>query len=374
MKKIIALLIAIAMLGCILVACGNDGGSPTETGENPPASDATGSSEPTDSVNIWDGYYSVSFGGAHLSYIHFNEDGTYYGSYFGGSVLEAGTWELVDEPTTYAVDDNGDGMGKVDEGESTAESTQTIIMTNYATGTPVRVAYVDDTLMDISLGGMANNRYMKHDAEYAYDPEKDEVPIQLYVYYANNDIGSTFILNHNKTFEDVTGDVYDSGTWEMTGAGEYTLTYEFGGSAVLAVNGKSATLTKNDGTVIELKDDYKEDVAGAVVLTMSAENVEIGLGYPGTLRLECYEDMTCSLIIDLYGNVVPLDSGTYEISAGYTLTVHLTTLGDVVGVTDYAGVNDAGLPMTLTINGTIPGESSDMVIDATIAGSYLPAQ
>lgn len=244
MKKLLSVLTVLALMMCLLTACNSNAdpsGSP-DASENPSANTE---------VNLWDGYYTDESTGM-LSFVRLNEDGTYYAKYFDGGVMDAGSWELVEEVTTYQVSF---------ESTETKDSTQTIILTSYSTGTPVRVAYVDDQLCDMSLGGMANHRTLEHKADYAYDPAVDEVAIQLYVFYANHDIGANFILNHDRTFEDVTGDTFASGKWEMAGAGEYKLTYDGGDSATLTVDasGKSAVLTRADGSTLELKDSYKAE-------------------------------------------------------------------------------------------------------------------
>lgn len=160
MKKLLSLLTAAALLLCLLAACGGNADS-SDAPETPSADNTP--------VNLWDGYYTDNSTGL-LSFVRFNEDGTYYAKYFEGSVLEAGVWELVEEPTTYQVSF---------ESTETKDSAQTIIMTSYSSGTPVRVAYVDDQLCDMSLGGMANHRTLAHDAEYAYNPATDKIAIQL---------------------------------------------------------------------------------------------------------------------------------------------------------------------------------------------------
>ena len=328
--------------------------------------------ETENAPNLTDGYFYLNIGGTYMCYIHFNEDGTYYGSYFGGTANEAGQWQLVDEPTSYIQDVDGDGQGDLEKGDVEAISDQSVVLTNYLTGTPVSVAYVDDQLCDISLAGMANHRYMAHDPEYIYS-SSNEAPIQLYLYYANNDIGATFILSHNKTFEDVTGEMFDTGTWEMTGAGEYALTYDFGGTGTLTVSGKTAVLTGEDGTVTELRDNYKEE---AVVKVMSLENAEAQVGLPMAvqLRLEGFSDGKMQLVMSVaQANMeLILDSGTYEVSASMVPTFHFETAGDLVGTPDYAASGADGLPFTVTYSATVASDAGDLSIDTDLTGNYNP--
>lgn len=373
MKKIIAILIAISLLCGLLAGCtgGNGNESISNTSDNSTSGTAVSSTTPDDdsTIHIWDGYYYLNVSDRDC-YIHFSEDGTYYASYFGGSVEDAGTWELVDEPTEYIVDTDNSGMGVVEEGDELANSEQTIIMTSYTAGTPVRAAYVDDTLMDVSLGGLANHRYLPHVPDYKYDATK-EVAIQLYVYYANNNIGATFVLNHNKTFEDATGDSFDTGTWEMTGTGEYALIYDWDDStATLKTDGKTATLTKADGSVTELKDDYKEEDSSAVqIMLLYAKNVDLGLGIDVTLFLKAYKDGKCELIADVgsHGSQT-IDQGTYEVSKSMVPTFHFDGAGDIVGAPNYETATSDSIDITIQY----VGSTSIGTIDQTLSGLYKP--
>jgi len=320
--------------------------------------------------------------GMPYSWIHFNEDGTYYESSFDGTSLSAGVWALVDEPTEYRIDSNNDKMSE--DGDPTATSTQTVLMTPYSTGVEARVAYEDDTLWDISLGGgMANKRYLVHNAEYAYNANVDEQAIQLYVFYANHDIAANFILNHNQTFEDTTGEYFDDGSWEMTGAGEYQLTYFDGSLATLVVesNAKSAVITKADGSVIELRDTYREEET-AVVKQMSlvSENVTIPeLPMAVNVRLDGYSDGQCQLVIEIaqVGAELVADQGTFEVSASMRPTFHFETAGDVDGEPDYDNVTDHGIPFTVNysaaVNAEFSGAETAMTLtDVSLTGLYNP--
>lgn len=372
MKKTLSLLTVLALLLCLLAACGGDP-QPSGSPDNSPSGSESPSPAPSGEaqVNLWDGYYTDNSTGL-LSFVHFNEDGTYYAKYFEGSVLEAGIWELVDESTNYQVSF---------ESTETADSTQTIIMTSYSSGTPVRVAYVDDQLCDMSLGGMANHRTLTHEADYPYNPDTDELAIQLYVFYANNDIGANFILNHDRSFEDVTGDTFDSGKWEMTGAGAYKLTYDSGDTAGLVVDasGKSATLTRGDGSVLELKDDYKAGNDSDVqVMSLRAEDVEVGLPMKVNLRIDGYKDGSCKLIVEVaqVGAELLADEGTFAVSEAMKPTFHFNLAGDIEGTPDYTGATESGIPFAVTYAGNVEpefnGTNTPMAIDSEFTGMYNP--
>lgn len=182
------------------------------------------------------------------SFIRFNEDGTYYGMFFSGGVLEAGTYELVDEELKYFTGPGPDEDYHTEEDNETAVASKVVVLTTYQ-GAVQKVAYVEDSLKDMSLGGMANNRTLVHNADYAYDPEKEELPISILVLYANGGSGSTLTLYHNGTFMDYTGEIGEEGTWEKTGEGTYSLVSEEAKDTVytLKITEKGATYTKGEG-------------------------------------------------------------------------------------------------------------------------------
>ena len=375
MKKLFALILALAMVLCLAACNGNS--DPTDS---PSAGNESPSPENPGEVKMTDGRYFLDVSGMKC-FIHFYEDGTYYALYFDGSVTEAGTWELVDKEFEYISDPGPDGDHNTPEDNVNATAPQVVVFTSYKTGTPVEVAYVDDQLVDMSLGGMANHRTLAHEPDYAYNPNVDEIPIQLYVFYANNDIGSNLILNHNKAFEDLTGDMYNDGTWELTGPGVYGLTYSDGTEATLTVanDGKSAVLAKADGTDLTVRDDYHEggDTI-AKVMSLRAEDVQVGLPMGVALRLDGYSDGTCKLIIEIaqIGAELEADTGTFEVSEAMRPTFHLTTLGDIEGEPDYAGASESGIPFTVHLTGTVSpefnGAETPMELDTDVTGLYNP--
>lgn len=343
------------------------------------SSEAPGSST---EVQMWDGYYYDDSTGRDC-FVRLNEDGTYYAKYFGGSVTDAGTWQLLDEELEYSIDAGADGDMNTVEDNGKATASQVVELASY-TGDPVKVAYVDDALTDMSFAGMANHRTAAHVPDYPYNPETDETPIQIYVFYANNDMGSSLILQHDKNFTDVTGEAFLSGTWEMESQGVYQLTYEDGGSATLTVTdgGKNAALVQADGSELALRDDYKEETEtgeALLVMALRADSVTVeGQPMAVNVRLDAYEDNTCQVFVEIaqIGAEIPVDQGTWEMSPAMKPTFHLETAGDVEGVPDYATATEAGLNLTLPYAAQIQtefgGNAVEMGIDTELAGSYAP--
>ncbi len=385
MKRFLTILLALTTaLG--IAGCGKDEGGETaalteSASSGSQESAAPESEEQPSEVKITDGRFYLDINNGMDCYVHFYEDGTYYAKYFDGSMMEAGTWELADKELDYMTPGpDNDVTQEADNGTATAK--QVVIFTPYTTGIPVEVAYDGDALCDMSLGGMANHRTLTHEPDYAYNPDVDETAIQLFVFYANNDIGANMILNHNKTFEDLTGDAYNDGTWEMAGAGVYDMTYSDGSSATLTVaeDGKSAVL-KKDGKETELRDDYREPSEElALFMSLRAEDVsvpELPMGV--NVRLDGYSDGTCQVIIEVTQMSAELvaDTGTYEVSEAAKPTFHFETLGDIEGTPDYAAAGEDGLPFTVHLAGTtnpeFNGDVSPMTLDTDVTGIYNPS-
>jgi len=380
MKKLISIATVLSLVLCLFAGCGSPASNAEET-TAPMQTAAETEAAPAGEAKITDGIYFNNID-MPMTWYHFNEDGTYYAKLFEGSMLEAGVWELVDEGTEHYEDANGNGFADDEERDHTVVSPQTIITTPYSTGVPNRLAYENDTLMDITMGGgISSNRFLIHDPAYAYNPDVDEIAIQLFLFYANNDIASNFILNHNRTFEDVTGDVLDPGTWEMTGEGEYALTYDFGGSATLTVDAKgtSAVLTKDDGTTVELRDTYKE--SGGIAQFMSLRNDEVTvpeLPMSVAVRIDGYSDGTCQLIVEVaaVGAELVADQGTYEVTPAMVPTFHFDIAGDIEGTADYANATENGIPFTVAYSAKVSpefqGTNTDMTMDVEVTGIYNP--
>lgn len=158
------------------------------------------------------------------TFYHFNADGTYYASFFMGAVTDAGTYEIKDEELAYMVSAGADGTAGTEDDEM-ATATQIVELVSYVNPTPVKVAYVDGKLVDISLAGMANHRTMALTEGKAYDAST-ETPIKVVNLYADNLEGNTLTLYHDKSFVDYTGEMGIYGTWVKNEDGSYTLTDE----------------------------------------------------------------------------------------------------------------------------------------------------
>lgn len=369
MKKYIALILAFVMVCTLaLSGCNNNQTDPTNAPTNGQNDATAAPTEPADEVHLWDGIYEETTIGLKTFY-RFNEDGTYYGWFFDGGVSEAGTYEVVDKEMNYRPE--GLPEGESDSAEASETAAQVIITTSYQ-GKVTEMAYANDTLCDVTIGGMAGYRFMHHNASYEYVPENEEVALVVYTYYADNKAGNSLTLYHNKTFVDYTGEVGVEGTWEKDSEFGFTLTGEDGTVTMLAIDGHDAIY----GEVI-LKDQIIDEGAPQVINSYRVEETQIGIEIPVGVRIDCYSDATCQLVVEIamIGAEIVADAGTYELDElMYTPTFHFASLGDIVSEPDFAGATETGLPVNITLQGSVDAIDADgnvtpMTFDCVLAGT-----
>lgn len=383
-KSISALFLTVVLSAAMLLGgCGDnadqqESSQGSETVED--GSESESAPEESGEVQIWDGYYQDTSTGL-LSFVRLNEDGTYYAKYFDGGVMEAGTYRVLDEDMEYYADGGTDGDFTTEEDNTKATASQVVELTSYKTGDVVKIAFDNDQLCDMSLGGMANHRTLTHDAEYAYNPDTDEIAIELFVFYAGSSMGSNFVLSHNRTFTDVTGDAFLDGSWEMKEAGVYALTYSDGTEATLTVeaDGKNAVLAKAGGEELALRDTFEEsgDLSGTVVLSLTAEDAQVGLPMGVNLRLDCYGDNTCKLIVEVaqVGAELEADKGTYSVSETFQYTFNFEKAGEITGTPDYASATETSLDVAAAYKADVEvefnGAQTPLSIDSELSGTYV---
>ena len=163
-KSISALFLTVVLSAAMLLGgCGDnadqqESSQGSETVED--GSESESAPEESGEVQIWDGYYQDTSTGL-LSFVRLNEDGTYYAKYFDGGVMEAGTYRVLDEDMEYYADGGTDGDFTTEEDNTKATASQVVELTSYKTGDVVKIAFDNDQLCDMSLGGMANHRDRK---------------------------------------------------------------------------------------------------------------------------------------------------------------------------------------------------------------------
>lgn len=362
MKKTLAMLLcAVLVLSCGLAGCGDTptgGSTPSDSSSPTPDSTSAGGGKLTDGI-----YEETTIG--LKTFYRFNEDGTYYALFFNGGVTEAGTYEVMDKEIEYREEGADDTTAK------TLTSSQAIVTTSYQ-GKVTEIAFENDTLQDCNLGGMGGYRFLHHNAEYNYIPADEEQPLPIYTFYADNLSGNSLTLYHDKTFVDYTGDVGVEGTWEKTGAFAFTLTDEDGNVAILAIDGGSAIY--GDKT---LSDTIVNEGEPIVINTYRVDETEVGLPMPVALRIDCYDNSTCKLIVEVAvaNQELEADNGTYELDElMYSPTFHFTKLGDIACEPDFDNATENGLPVNIQVKGEVEttdesGNVTPMTLDAVLSGT-----
>lgn len=364
MKKALAMLLSMALvLSFVLTGCGEkptDGSAPPDSSSPSPSS--------AGEAKLTDGIYEETTIGLKTFY-RFNEDGTYYALFFGGGVIEAGTYEVVDKEAKYRPE------GLSEEESPTAESSetapQTIVTTSYQ-GAVTEIAYANDTLQDCDLGGMAGYRFLHHNAEYNYVAADEEQPLPIYTFYADNKSGNSLTLYHSKTFIDYTGDVGVEGTWEKTSEFAFSLTDENGNTATLAIDGDNAIY--GDKTLSSKIVNEGEPI---VINTYRVDETEVGLPMPVALRIDCYDNSTCKLIVEVAAanQELEADTGTYELDElMYSPTFYFARLGDIACEPDFDHATESGLPVNIPVKGDVEttdaaGIVTPMTLDAVLTGT-----
>jgi hypothetical protein len=373
-KSMLAVILALVLMMAVLPAgCGkaDDAAKGNGSKENDAKTD-----EATDAksgeVQMWDGYYYYIIADMGIeSFVRFNEDGTYYASYFDDAATDAGTYEVLDEELDYYPDTTGDDVGDAD-GEA-VKASQVVALTSYVTGETQKVAYVDDALLDMSLGGLGNHRNLRHKADYAYVVENEEMPIEIAAYFAGGSTGSAITLGHNGSFMDATGDELLEGIWEQKGAGEYALTYDDGtkGTLKIADDKKTAELTRGDEVVV-----VEAMGAEGSMFTLSNPSVEVGVPITVELRLDCAEDGTCELflVVSQVDAEISIDKGTYTMSDVAKGSFEFEVAGACEAAPDYETATDNGVDVNLAykadMNVSLNGQSADISIDTVLTGTY----
>ena len=333
-----------------------------------------------------DGYYFYLIPDMGISsFVHFNEDGTYYASYLGGASLDAGTYEVVDQTVEYFEDLDGDGVADSEGGQTLTADKAVILRSFLSTGEQV-IAFADDTLMDMDLAGMAHHRNLAHKADYAYNPVVDETPITIAEFYAHGSTGDAIFFGHDGSFTDGTGDMLRFGTWTVADPDTYDLLFDDETTGTFAFNADhtAATMTVGD-EVTELVADVNAAALGAPLYflngSLEIENPEYGT-IPYDLAGEMYADNTVKLQIVAYGNAIDLDQGTWALADnGYTINFVFDNAGEIASALNmetyavtvhyvYNGSANGDIDCELLLTGNEEAAAAEPAVQFTLAGEF----
>lgn len=363
MKKLMALLLAGVLVLSLLAGCGDnstDESNPPSTNSDPASNAPSTSNNPTPSTDPMDmlleGRYTYSFSaegyGDFVSFFHFYPEdpvlgAVFYVGYLNNQTTFTGTYKVVKEQRAYHAAPSRDDAAV----DGTAE--YTIVFYDWSGNEIDRTAYDGDIIYNdmtaiTAYGG--GEEFFYHDTEMtdsrytgAYDME---IGVAYLDFIVEGDETSGVTLNHNMTYVDLTGFIVE-GTWTVQpnsqGGYDYTLTpddpTDTGAVVSVAADRMTATYTAN-GSSDSLK----------LVSTMSDRSVIAqydgsceAYGTECPLSLVLYDDGTCELIADVFGNVGAIDSGTYEaVEAGCLL--HMEKGGDIEAAltAHYVGNTDVG--------------------------------
>ena len=379
MSKHLLLTLSIVLSFTLMLSACNSGDPDTSPSDSPDATPTAGdaSSPPPpqsekpvepEEPKMTDGYFF--FAGPATAdlpcFVRFNEDGSYYASYFNGAILEAGQYEVFIRDMDYISDPGADGeFGTADDAVATAN--QVVVLTNYSTGATQEIAFDGGTLFDFTLGGMAGHITMSHMPDYAYDPEIEEMPIAVQVFYYQNDTGSSLTLYHNRTFNDFTT-AWEEGTWIMEN-GVFKLSESGGASYTLTVseNGMMATYVKG-GDTLEMTSTTRE-----YVYSFTAVAMPDGLPMEVDIALNCKPDGTAQLVIShpMMGEFV-VDTGTYSVANMVFILFELEHGGSIMGEPDFESASEEGITINVAyIADTVIGEGDGAMpisIDCILSG------
>lgn len=123
--------------------------------------------------------------------------------------------------------------------------------------------------------------------------------------------------------------------------------------------------------------ENRGDFSGTVIMSLTAENVQVGLPMDVTLRLDCYGDNTCRLVLEVvqFGVELDADQGTYHVSKAKKFAFHFENAGEVTGEPDYASATENSIDVTAAYKAELEerfnGSMTVLTIDARVKGTYV---
>ena len=338
MKKILSHLMAMLLVLTMMAGCtwaSAEGASPAET--------------------LLEGRFTYAFSaegyGDFVSFFHFYPEdpvlgAVFYIGYLNNQTTFTGTYKVVEEERAYHAAPSRDDAAV----DGTAP--YTIVFYDWMGNEIDRTAYdgsiiYNDMTAITAYGG--SEAWYYHDAEMdarytdAYDKE---IGVAYLDFIVDGDEYSGVTLNHNMTYLDLTGMIVE-GTWTLQpndqGGYDYTLTpddpTDTGAVVSVAADRMTATYTAegSDESLNLVSTVSTRSVIGEYAGTCEAYGTEC------PLSLVLYDDGTCELIADVFGNVGVIDNGTYEaVETGCLL--HMEKGGDAEAAytVHYVGTTDVG--------------------------------
>lgn len=351
MKKAFSLILALAMV-FTLAACNNNADSQTESPS--PEQSESGESAAPEANALTDGYFTYGYAvegmGDMVRYLHFYEDIGLGGICFyassggGGTQSVIGFYTVEDKPFDYSCWATREERNSEGAGQTAGTAPQTITLTGVngdtlgSVGYDGQYIYVGDENVSAFVIADARNMRFGHDTENAYpDAYAAEVGQLLLKVHADGDTTSFLEIYHNGTYSDMVNMMIEGAyTYaEAGGVKTYTLTPDDSGespaSLTIAADG-SITYTAGDGSATAMV----EDVEKTLFLALAGPVTQTEYNMEAAYTMNLYEDGSCELVVDLAGNAVAVDTGSYVTDASYDLVFTMGLLGELTAKGDFA--------------------------------------
>ena len=347
MKKAMTILLTVLLLGCLTAAT-------------------------ADTANLTEGWWLLNDAEITMKcFYHFNDDGTYYGYFFDGGVVQAGTYEVIDG-VEYAADAGADG--KYDTGDETLAISDYAIACITYDGQGYTLPVAGEAIVDAPMGGMSNHRTLKHVADYDYVSKNEEIPIAIWTFYADNRVGSSFTLYHDHSYVEYASEMGDEGTWSTEDYATFQLESEWGGEAALQVSGDTADYTTVDGDVLALSAVI---TAGddEVIYTFAAEGADVGLPMGVDVKLVCLGNGQAQVLVYVAAVDAELtaDQGTWTLTDRINLHFSFEKAGGLDGVPDYnsATASSIGIAVPYKADTEVEfmGNATPLQMDLSLEGT-----
>ncbi len=270
---------------------------------------------------------------------HFYEDvpgygGVFYAGFASNQMNFAGTWKVEAIEREYTV-----YMSRQDTEIVSGTAPYTVSFCDWKGNVLDQCAFDGEYLYNTmeTIYGMYSAPFAyKHDT----DPENSpfaavyaaEQDVAIMSFVADEDATCTVTIYHNGRYMDLVGMMVE-GTWAMEeqedGTRVYTLTPEDDTDtpAVLTVAADGATAHYVN------EDDEEMDMSAAstgpaVSYTMTGVYPFME-GVDAAMTLSMYEDGTCALVADVFGNTATLDSGAWSLGEdGFTFSFTFVKAGE----------------------------------------------
>lgn len=350
MKKFLAMLLALAM--CLMAAACAANPSSGETNASTGSTETT-TPEGQEGDDLTTGYFTYAYAvegmGDMVRYFHFYPDQglggicLYASSGGGGTQLSIGFYSVEETPFAYSCwsareERNSEGTGRK---EGTAP--YTIVFTEIdgsemgSVGYDGEYVYVDgEETGGFVIADARNMRFARDTADSYPEAYAAEVGQLLLRVEAVGDATSFVEIYHDGTYSDMVNMLIE-GTYtyaEENGVKVYTLTPNDSSDAAAAITFQdNGTITyASGGSTLEMK----QEVQKVLFLALTGKVTQTEYNMEAEYTMELYEDGTCELLVDMAGNAVSVDTGSYLTNASYDLEFTLNMLGALTAGGDFS--------------------------------------